>query len=213
MSEITLIFGKDHTGSGISSSKPKSITEKFAEEIQSIVSKTMNRFKQEGNGSFNYNVVVEYMVWFNAKNIELYFSHCYAIEAIRFLKVLYDNVEQLDFPEYASFLKLLMGRVRWISTDLTLNMMLRSTAQNFKNPKIMVDFVRFIADVILNYDDDVPSKDEWLEEISKGDCFELPASIVIPLMIDGDREHSKREYNTYGYVELITFRKQVARID
>lgn len=58
-----------------------------------------------------------------------------------------------------------------------------------------VNFLKLISEVVRYYDDDLPTIEEWSVEVNnKENVFELPASLLIPVMV---KEHSDSSRNLF----------------
>lgn len=123
-----------------------------------------------------------------------------------------ENSDSLTFKEYVTFIKISKGNIRWISPDLDLNSFVTLIEDNFKDTKSLIEFVRFVADVALEYDGALPSKEEWIAEISRGDCFGPPAAIVVPMMVNECDNTIPREMTVKNSVLLSDYRRNMSQL-
>lgn len=161
---------------------------------------------------------------FDKRSLNQVFTKFTAEVFYNILKIIRSHHESITVREYVAFLTVFLSNFHWICEGHKMvRVFLISVHQNFgNNPERVISFVNFINEIVFDYDmhAELPDFMEWADEIRKDDCFQIPASLAIPMMIsDEDKEKVDEKdfyvnrYNSKSrFHEMRHFRETMASI-
>lgn len=184
----------------------------MGEQANAIVYETLEKLFERESCDKDFGTVLRGLEMEDLDWQEHFYRHLTNPSASTLLKIvetLHENVDFLRFRDYAVVVQVFNRNLKWISPDLSLNMLLATLESQLDKPSVLINFSRFISEVVIDYDGALPSQSDWVKEIQKGDCFDLSASMVFPLMFETEPVYNNRYYRSYNYIDLKHFRESL----